>query len=67
MFKNYGNCTRCIHASVCQYKSTLKEIYDKINGHWDNLAAPDIFKLELECDKYKLDEATVKQHPLPWD
>ena len=47
MFKNYSNCTRCIHASVCQYKSTLKEIYDKINGHWDNLAAPDIFKLEL--------------------
>ncbi len=56
MFKNYSDCTHCIHASVCQYKSILKEICDKIGGHWDNLAAPDIFKLELECKEYEANE-----------
>lgn len=63
MFKNYSNCTHCIHASVCQYKSILKEIYDKIGGHWDNLAVPDIFKLELECKEYEANEKLRNINP----
>ena len=53
MFKNYSDCTRCIHTSVCQYKSILKESCNKIKTHWDILAVPDAFKLELECKEYK--------------
>lgn len=66
MFKNYSNCTKCCHASVCQYKHILKESCDKINGHWNNLDAPDIFKLELECKEFKENETTVK-NKCPWD
>lgn len=67
MFKNYSNCTRCCHASVCQYKFILKENCDKISGLWDNLDAPDIFKLDLECTEFKEDEATLKSRCNPWD
>lgn len=56
MFKIYSDCTRCVHASVCQYKSILEEVYNKISAKWDNIAAPDIFKLELECEEYKANE-----------
>ena len=56
MFKNYSNCARCIHNTVCQYKSMIKEVYDKIGEQWDNLAAPDIFKLELECKEFQENE-----------
>lgn len=56
MFKNYGNCEKCAHTSVCQYKLELKEIYNKIGGEWDNIAPPDIFKLELGCKEFKEDK-----------
>lgn len=57
MFKNYSSCEKCIHTSVCQYKSELEDIYDKIGGKWDNLNPADIFRLELTCEQYKLDES----------
>ena len=57
MFKKYSDCTRCIHIEVCQYKNQLKEIYDKFNGHWDNINPPEIFKLELECNSFKANES----------
>lgn len=62
MFKNYSDCAHCVHASVCQYKPILKEVYDKIGGKWDNLAVPDIFKLELECTEYQVNE-TIRNNP----
>lgn len=62
MFKNYSNCTRCIHASVCQYKSILEETSNKIGGHWDNLVTPDIFKLSLECSEYEANEKMIKNN-----
>ena len=62
MFKNYSNCTNCIHTEVCQYKFQLKEIYDKLGGHWANLDAPDIFKLELECSQFKANES-IRNNP----
>ena len=63
MFKNYSDCAKCVHASVCQYRSELKEIYDKIGAKWDNLAAPtDIFKLELRCEEFQ-DSAIIKKNP----
>ena len=66
MFKNYSDCKNCIHASVCQYKSILKESCDKIRGHWDNLAVPDIFKLELECKEYEANEKIRSNSPNSW-
>lgn len=68
MFKNYSSCEKClhekcIHSPVCQYKFILKEIYDKIGSYWDNLAAPDIFRLALECKEYKDIETINKNNP----
>ena len=57
MIKNYSDCEKCIHASVCQYKLELKNIYDKISGKWDNLNPTDIFRLELICEQYKLNKS----------
>lgn len=56
MFKNYSNCERCIHASVCSYKLTFKEVYDKINEKWDSLNSTNIFRLELSCNQYNTDK-----------
>lgn len=52
MFKNYSDCTHCIHTNVCQYIIKLKEMYDKIGDYWNNLEPPEIFKLELNCKHY---------------
>lgn len=65
MFKNYSDCTHCIHTSVCQYKDALEETYEKIGGHWDNLVVPDIFKLELECEEYEANE-NIKSNPFDY-
>lgn len=66
MFKNYSNCERCIHTSVCQYKSILKESCDEIKGHWNSLTIPDIFKLELECKEYEANETIRGNSPNSW-
>lgn len=66
MFKNYSDCARCIHTSVCQYKSILKESCNKIKDHWDKLATPDVFKLELECKEYEANEKTKSSGLNSW-
>ena len=62
MFKNYSNCTKCIHNSVCQYKEQLIEAYDKIGTKWANICVPDIFKLELECAEFKANETITNNN-----
>ena len=62
MFKNYSNCKRCVHNSVCQYKEILKETEEKINTKWDNIYTPEFFKLELECTEFKENSPEIKNN-----
>ena len=61
MFKNYSDCEKCAHTKVCQYKIQLKEVDNKIKDRWNNVCAPDIFKLELSCNQYIEKSTNIKQ------
>ena len=50
--KKYFNCENCDHKFVCQYKENAEEAYTKMNGHLDNIFAPEIFKFTFECAQY---------------
>ena len=63
MFNNEANCPHCIHSSICQYKSEILKIYDKIGEEWENNNTPDIFALKLDCKEFKLD-TRVREVPL---
>ena len=47
----YYDCKSCIHNDVCMYKGECKKLQEKVrdaDGY-----NQDIFKIKLECKKYK--------------
>ena len=47
----YYNCKSCIHSDVCMYKEECKKLQEKVGGV--DGYNQNIFKIRLECKKYK--------------
>ena len=47
----YYDCKSCIYSDICMYKEEYKKLEEKVRGV--DGYNQDIFKIKLECKKYK--------------
>ena len=56
----YYDCKSCIYSDICMYKEEYKKLEEKVRGVDDY--NQDIFKIKLECKKYKKEIFTLVEN-----
>ncbi len=56
----YYDCKSCIYSDICMYKEEYKKLEEKVRGV--DGYNQDIFKIKLECKKYKKEIFTLVEN-----